>query len=78
MNTRCYDSIFCYEDPSCPLFATCEKIRADEIEEKFLGDLDNWQPTGYKRVEGLPNFEIEISGTYDDGQPPGLSSNEET
>jgi hypothetical protein len=59
---NCYDSIFCYADPECPLFETCERIKAEEesreIIEKFLGDLDNWKPTGL--------------------QPPGLSSPEET
>ena len=55
MSSQCYESIYCYDDQDCPLFETCQRIKAeeeaeeiaaDQIDKEFLGDIENWRPTG--------------------------------
>lgn len=49
--TNCYDSVFCYDQPSCPLYETCQQLKAEKeaelwLKDKFLGNVENWNPTG--------------------------------
>jgi hypothetical protein len=39
------DDFYCNLDRGCPLYESCLKI-VEEIEEKFLGNVKDWKPTG--------------------------------
>jgi len=84
MNRNCYDDVYCHEDPDCPLYETCQRIIAEKtvgeiIAEKFLGDLENWKPTGLQPLlDSLPDAEVHLEGIYDRPDEPGLSPPEET
>lgn len=49
-NLDCYIASTCYQNAYCPLYVTCQQIRYEE-EEKFLGDIENWKPTGLQQPE---------------------------